>query len=74
MRRLPYGITEEDLTKQLGETMKTQKAFIFTKADLEMFPHSFARAYFAFDDEADAILFCNNYNGYVFVDKKGIIF
>lgn len=72
MRRLPYGLTEEELIEQLGETMKTQKAFNFVKADLEMLPYAFARAYFAFEDESDAISFCKNYNGYVFVDKKGI--
>lgn len=73
LRRLPFGMTQEELLEQLGDSIKIQKGFYFVKADIEMKPQAFARAYFVFSDESQAIAFCRSYNGYVFVDKQGII-
>uniref|UniRef100_A0A915DBB9 UPF3 domain-containing protein n=1 Tax=Ditylenchus dipsaci TaxID=166011 RepID=A0A915DBB9_9BILA len=70
VRRLPHGITQEELLQQL-DPVPEHKMFWFCKADLNLIPFAFSRAYFVFSREEDAIAFVDRFNGYVFVDKLG---
>lgn len=62
---------EEDLLDQLDPMQESIQQYWFVKADLEILPFAFSRAYFIFNNELDAISFCDRFSGYVFVDKQG---
>ncbi|KAI1716442.1 smg-4/UPF3 family domain-containing protein [Ditylenchus destructor] len=70
VRRLPVGLTPEELLEQLQPIPEYQH-FWFCKADMDLVPFAFSRAYLAFTNESDAIEFAGRFNGYVFVDKQG---
>lgn len=64
-------MSEKDLLEQLDPIHESIQQYWFIKADLEILPFAFSRAYFIFNEESDAISFCDRFNGYVFVDKQG---
>ncbi|KAI1724324.1 smg-4/UPF3 family domain-containing protein [Ditylenchus destructor] len=70
VRRLPVGLTPEELLEQL-QPIPEYQYFWFCKADMDLVPFAFSRAYLAFTNESDAIELASRFNGYVFVDKQG---
>jgi hypothetical protein len=38
-----------------------------------MYPHVFARAYINFKNQEDIVLFRDRFDGYVFIDNRGVI-
>uniref|UniRef100_A0A914CHV1 UPF3 domain-containing protein n=1 Tax=Acrobeloides nanus TaxID=290746 RepID=A0A914CHV1_9BILA len=70
LRRLPFGIEKDELLEQLSP-LPPYETFWFRNANLDLLPFAFARAYIVFKEESDAIAFRDQFNGYVFVDKKG---
>uniref|UniRef100_A0A914MGK4 UPF3 domain-containing protein n=1 Tax=Meloidogyne incognita TaxID=6306 RepID=A0A914MGK4_MELIC len=71
LRRLPPGMSKDELFAQLQPFQSEPCAFWFCPADMEMKPHAFSRAYLVFHEEKDAVQFSERFNGYVFVDKLG---
>ncbi|CAK5095677.1 unnamed protein product [Meloidogyne enterolobii] len=69
LRRLPPGMSKDELFAQLQPFQSEPCAFWFCPADMEMKPHAFSRAYLVFHEEKDAVQFSERFNGYVFVDK-----
>uniref|UniRef100_A0A1I8B922 Smg4_UPF3 domain-containing protein n=1 Tax=Meloidogyne hapla TaxID=6305 RepID=A0A1I8B922_MELHA len=71
LRRLPSGMSKDELFAQLQPLQPEPCAFWFCPSDMEMRPHAFSRAYLVFQEEKDAVQFAERFNGYVFVDKLG---
>lgn len=70
IRRLPRDLTEDDLKEQL-EPMGSYWSFWFVKANKELIPHSYARAYIVFTSMGETQAFRKKFHNYVFVDKQG---
>ncbi|KAF7633123.1 Smg4_UPF3 domain-containing protein [Meloidogyne graminicola] len=71
LRRLPPGMSKDELFSQLRPFNSEPRAFWFCPGDMELRPHIFSRAYLAFHEEKDAVQFAERFNGYVLVDKLG---
>ena len=50
-------------------TLVTYLAFLL----YSMYPHVFARAYINFKNQEDIVLFRDRFDGYVFIDNRGVI-
>lgn len=46
--------------------------FYFVPADMSLMPNAFSRAYINFVDQSDLFIFTQKFDGYVFIDSKGI--
>ncbi|XP_069493216.1 regulator of nonsense transcripts 3A isoform X2 [Ambystoma mexicanum] len=71
IRRLPPSITKEQLEEQL-HPLPAHDYFEFCAADPSLYPHLFSRAYIHFRNPEDIILFRDRFDGYVFIDIKGV--
>ncbi|XP_057563796.1 regulator of nonsense transcripts 3A isoform X2 [Hippopotamus amphibius kiboko] len=71
IRRLPPGLTREQLAQQL-RPLPAHDYFAFFPADLSLYPHLYSRAYINFRNPDDILLFRDRFDGYIFVDSKGV--
>nr|XP_035150990.2 regulator of nonsense transcripts 3A isoform X6 [Callithrix jacchus]XP_035150993.2 regulator of nonsense transcripts 3A isoform X6 [Callithrix jacchus]XP_054108072.1 regulator of nonsense transcripts 3A isoform X6 [Callithrix jacchus]XP_054108075.1 regulator of nonsense transcripts 3A isoform X6 [Callithrix jacchus]XP_054108077.1 regulator of nonsense transcripts 3A isoform X6 [Callithrix jacchus] len=71
IRRLPPGLTKEQLEEQL-HPLPAHDYFEFFAADLSLYPHLYSRAYINFRNPDDILLFRDRFDGYVFLDSKGL--
>nr|XP_055100991.1 regulator of nonsense transcripts 3A isoform X2 [Symphalangus syndactylus] len=71
IRRLPPGLTKEQLVEQL-RPLPAHDYFEFFAADLSLYPHLYSRAYINFRNPDDILLFRDRFDGYIFLDSKGL--
>ncbi|XP_053419663.1 regulator of nonsense transcripts 3A isoform X3 [Nycticebus coucang] len=71
IRRLPPGLTQEQLQEQL-RPLPAHDYFEFFSADLSLYPHLYSRAYINFRNPDDILLFRDRFDGYIFIDSKGL--
>uniref|UniRef100_A0A9L0RF41 UPF3A regulator of nonsense mediated mRNA decay n=1 Tax=Equus caballus TaxID=9796 RepID=A0A9L0RF41_HORSE len=71
IRRLPPSLTKEQLEEQL-HPLPAHDYFEFFTADLSLFPHLYSRAYINFRNPEDILLFRDRFDGYIFIDSKGL--
>uniref|UniRef100_A0A8C0SCN0 UPF3 domain-containing protein n=1 Tax=Canis lupus familiaris TaxID=9615 RepID=A0A8C0SCN0_CANLF len=71
IRRLPPGLTKEQLEEQL-HPLPAHDYFEFFPADLSLYPHLYSRAYINFRNPEDILLFRDRFDGYIFIDSKGL--
>ncbi|EHH58732.1 Nonsense mRNA reducing factor 3A, partial [Macaca fascicularis] len=71
IRRLPPGLTKEQLEQQL-RPLPAHDYFEFFAADLSLYPHLYSRAYINFRNPDDILLFRDRFDGYIFLDSKGL--
>nr|XP_045233516.1 regulator of nonsense transcripts 3A isoform X7 [Macaca fascicularis] len=71
IRRLPPGLTKEQLEEQL-RPLPAHDYFEFFAADLSLYPHLYSRAYINFRNPDDILLFRDRFDGYIFLDSKGL--
>ncbi|XP_047612175.1 regulator of nonsense transcripts 3A isoform X3 [Phacochoerus africanus] len=71
VRRLPPSLTREQLEEQL-QPLPAHDYFEFFTADLSLYPHLYSRAYINFRNPDDILLFRDRFDGYIFIDSKGL--
>ncbi|XP_053130022.1 regulator of nonsense transcripts 3B isoform X3 [Hemicordylus capensis] len=71
IRRLPPSLTKEQLEEHL-QPLPDHDYFEFFANDSSLYPHMFSRAYINFKNQEDIVLFRDRFDGYVFVDHKGL--
>ncbi|XP_073068387.1 regulator of nonsense transcripts 3A isoform X5 [Manis javanica] len=71
IRRLPPSLTKEQLEEQL-HPLPAHDYFEFFTADLSLCPHLYSRAYINFRNPDDILPFRDRFDGYVFIDSKGL--
>ncbi|XP_048370012.1 regulator of nonsense transcripts 3B isoform X3 [Sphaerodactylus townsendi] len=71
IRRLPPSLTKEQLEEHL-QPLPEHDYFEFFANDSSLYPHMFSRAYINFRNQEDIVLFRDRFDGYVFVDHKGL--
>ncbi|KAM8821865.1 regulator of nonsense transcripts 3A [Eudromia elegans] len=71
IRRLPPCLTKEQLEEQL-HPLPAHDYFEFCTADPSLYPHLYSRAYINFRNPEDILLFRDRFDGYVFIDNKGL--
>ncbi|XP_055282747.1 regulator of nonsense transcripts 3A isoform X2 [Moschus berezovskii] len=71
IRRLPPSLTKEQLEQQL-HPLPAHDYFEFFTADVSLDPHLYSRAYINFRNPDDILLFRDRFDGYVFIDSKGL--
>uniref|UniRef100_A0A452GKV3 UPF3 domain-containing protein n=1 Tax=Gopherus agassizii TaxID=38772 RepID=A0A452GKV3_9SAUR len=71
IRRLPPSLTKEQLEEQL-HPLPAHDYFEFCTADPSLYPHLYSRAYINFRNPDDILLFRDRFDGYVFIDNKGL--
>ncbi|XP_055086801.1 regulator of nonsense transcripts 3A isoform X2 [Periophthalmus magnuspinnatus] len=71
IRRLPPSISKDQLEEQLSP-LPLFDYFEFFPADQSLYPHLFSRAYINFKNPEDILLFRDRFDGYVFIDNKGL--
>ncbi|XP_032467550.1 regulator of nonsense transcripts 3A isoform X4 [Phocoena sinus] len=71
IRRLPPSLTKEQLEQQLHPLPAHDYLGLFT-ADLSLYPHLYSRAYINFRNPDDILLFRDRFDGYIFIDSKGL--
>uniref|UniRef100_A0A8C6SN66 UPF3A regulator of nonsense mediated mRNA decay n=1 Tax=Neogobius melanostomus TaxID=47308 RepID=A0A8C6SN66_9GOBI len=71
IRRLPPGISKDQLEEQLSP-LPSYDYFEFFSADQSLYPHLFSRAYINFKNPEDILHFRDRFDGYVFIDNKGL--
>ncbi|XP_038596786.1 regulator of nonsense transcripts 3A isoform X2 [Tachyglossus aculeatus] len=71
IRRLPPNLTKEQLEEQL-HPLPAHDYFEFCTADPSLYPHLYTRAYINFRNPDDILLFRDRFDGYVFIDSKGL--
>ncbi|XP_006851618.1 PREDICTED: regulator of nonsense transcripts 3A [Chrysochloris asiatica] len=71
IRRLPPSLTKEQLEEQL-RPLPAHDYFEFCTADLSLYPHLYSRAYINFRNPDDILLFRDRFDGFVFIDSKGL--
>ncbi|XP_041974767.1 regulator of nonsense transcripts 3B [Aricia agestis] len=71
VRRLPPTMTEEAFLEQVSP-IPEHDHFYFAKPDLSLGNNVYARAYINFVNVDDIYLFRDKFDGYVFVDEKGV--
>ncbi|KPP63236.1 regulator of nonsense transcripts 3B-like [Scleropages formosus] len=70
IRRLPPGLTKEELEEQLQPIPEVDYLEFFSN-DTSLYPHLFSRAYINFKNQEDIVLFRDRFDGYVFIDNRG---
>lgn len=71
LRRLPPGLTKEQLEEQL-RPLPAHDYFEVAGADLSLYPYLYSRAYINFRNPDDILLFRDRFDGYVFMGSKGV--
>ncbi|XP_049712942.1 regulator of nonsense transcripts 3A isoform X2 [Elephas maximus indicus] len=71
IRRLPPSLTKEQLDEQL-HPLPAHDYFEFCTANLSLYPHLYSRAYINFRNPDDILLFRDRFDGYIFIDSKGL--
>ncbi|XP_045338836.1 regulator of nonsense transcripts 3A isoform X3 [Leopardus geoffroyi] len=71
IRRLPPSLTKEQLEEQL-HPLPAHDYFEFFTADFSLYPHLYSRAYINFRNPDDILLFRDRFDGYIFIDSKGL--
>ncbi|XP_053563648.1 regulator of nonsense transcripts 3A [Bombina bombina] len=71
IRRLPPGISKEQLEEQL-HPLPAHDYFEFRTADPSLYPHLFSRAYINFRNPEDILLFRDRFDGFIFIDNKDL--
>ncbi|XP_075865738.1 regulator of nonsense transcripts 3A isoform X2 [Microcebus murinus] len=71
VRRLPPSLTQEQLEEEL-RPLPAHDYFEFFAADLSLHPHLYSRAYINFRNPEDILLFRDRFDGYIFIDSKGL--
>lgn len=71
IRRLPPSLTKEQLEEHL-HPLPAHDYFEFFTADLSLYPHLYSRAYINFRNPDDILLFRDRFDGYIFIDNKGL--
>ncbi|KAM9585247.1 regulator of nonsense transcripts 3A isoform 1-T1 [Trichechus inunguis] len=71
IRRLPPSLTKEQLEEQL-HPLPAHDYFEFCTANLSLYPHLYSRAYINFRNPDDILLFRDRFDGYIFIDSKGL--
>lgn len=71
IRRLPPSLTKEQLEQQL-HPLPAHDYFEFFTADVSLYPHLYSRAYINFRNPDDILLFRDRFDGYIFIDNKGL--
>ncbi|XP_077163365.1 regulator of nonsense transcripts 3B isoform X2 [Paroedura picta] len=71
IRRLPPSLTKEQLEEHL-QPLPEHDYFEFFANDSSLYPHMFSRAYINFKNQEDIVLFRDRFDGYVFIDHKGL--
>uniref|UniRef100_A0A8D2JHT5 UPF3A regulator of nonsense mediated mRNA decay n=1 Tax=Varanus komodoensis TaxID=61221 RepID=A0A8D2JHT5_VARKO len=71
IRRLPPSFTKEQLEEQL-HPLPAHDYFEFCTSDPSLYPHVYSRAYINFRNPDDILLFRDRFDGYVFIDNKGL--
>ncbi|GBP28167.1 Regulator of nonsense transcripts 3A [Eumeta japonica] len=71
LRRLPPTMTEEGFLEQVSP-IPEHDYFYFSKPDSSLGTASYSRAYINFVNVDDIYLFRDKFDGYVFVDEKGV--
>nr|XP_034971416.1 regulator of nonsense transcripts 3A-like isoform X2 [Zootoca vivipara] len=71
IRRLPPSFTKEQLEEQL-HPLPAHDYFEFCTSDASLYPHLYSRAYINFRNPDDILLFRDRFDGYVFIDSKGL--
>lgn len=71
LRRLPPTMTEETFLDQVSP-IPEYDYFYFTKPDMSLGPCAFSRAYINFVNVDDIYLFKDKFDGYIFLDEKGV--
>ncbi|XP_012590320.1 PREDICTED: regulator of nonsense transcripts 3A [Condylura cristata] len=71
IRRLPPGLTKEQLEEQLCP-LPAHDYFEFFTADFSLYPHLYSRAYINFRNPDDILLFRDRFDGCIFIDSKGL--
>ncbi|XP_072942518.1 uncharacterized protein Upf3 [Epargyreus clarus] len=71
LRRLPPTMTEEAFLEQVSP-IPDHDHFYFAKADPTLGNNMFSRAYINFVNVDDIYLFRDKFDGYVFLDEKGL--
>ncbi|MXQ87909.1 hypothetical protein E5288_WYG008814 [Bos mutus] len=71
IRRLPPSLTKEQLEQQL-HPLPAHDYFEFFTADVSLYPHLYSRAYINFRNPDDILLFRGGFDGYIFIDNKGL--
>nr|XP_012384965.1 regulator of nonsense transcripts 3A isoform X2 [Dasypus novemcinctus] len=71
IRRLPPNLTKEQLEEQL-HPLPAHDYFEFCTADVSLYPHLYSRAYINFRNPDDILLFRDRFDGYIFIDSKGL--
>ncbi|KAM6446636.1 regulator of nonsense transcripts 3A isoform 4-T4 [Liasis olivaceus] len=71
IRRLPPNFTKEQLEEQL-HPLPAHDYFEFCSSDPSLYPHLYSRAYINFRNPDDILLFRDRFDGYVFIDNKGL--
>lgn len=71
LRRLPPTMTEEAFIEQVSP-IPDHDHFYFAKPDLSLGNNVYSRAYINFTNVDDIYLFRDKFDGYVFLDEKGV--
>ncbi|CAD7681095.1 unnamed protein product [Nyctereutes procyonoides] len=71
IRRLPPSLTKEQLEEQL-HPLPAHDYFELFAADCSLYPHLYSRAYINFRNPEDILLFRDRFDGYIFIDSKGL--
>ncbi|CAH0766531.1 unnamed protein product [Diatraea saccharalis] len=71
LRRLPPTMTEEAFLEQISP-MPEHDHFYFAKPDLSLGNNVYSRAYINFLNIEDIYIFRDKFDGYIFLDEKGI--
>ncbi|XP_055726936.1 regulator of nonsense transcripts 3A isoform X4 [Salvelinus fontinalis] len=71
IRRLPPNLSKDQLEEQLSP-LPSYDYFEFFPADQSLYPHLFSRVYINFRNSEDILLFRDRFDGYVFIDNKGV--
>ncbi|CAH6787071.1 Upf3a [Phodopus roborovskii] len=71
LRRLPPGLTKEQLEEQL-RPLPAHDYFEVVAADFSLYPHLYSRAYINFRNPDDILLFRDRFDGYIFIGNKGL--
>ncbi|KAL4712649.1 hypothetical protein ACJJTC_007946 [Scirpophaga incertulas] len=71
LRRLPPNMTEEDFLDQVSP-IPEHDYFYFAKPDVSLGNNVYSRAYINFVNVEDIFLFRDKFDGYIFLDDKGV--
>ncbi|XP_058830902.1 regulator of nonsense transcripts 3A [Topomyia yanbarensis] len=73
IRRLPPSMDEETFRKQI-DPIPDHEDFYFVSGDWSLGKNASSRAYISFSRAEDIFLFKDKFDGYIFVDSKGVEF